>query len=147
MNETPRAPLRTQCFDSNRHKLVRRSEGGILGNLLCSAAPAADPAPAAEFCTCEGARVSGQVASQRRQRPLDQGTIVAPNEIIGSPQAKAVWNISGPAFTMPPLDEAALLGSPIQTLGSPIQTGKGVDLALVSKREDLRTSDVLLDDK
>ena len=33
---------------------------------------------------------------------------------------------------MPPLDEAELLGSPIQA-------GKGVDVALVSKREDLRT--------
>ena len=53
-------------------------------------------------------------------------------EVIGAPEAIAAWNTTGPAFAMPPLSESTLLGAPIQS-------GTGVNSALASKTEDLRT--------
>ena len=52
--------------------------------LFTSATAAAAPAPAAERCRCEGARVSGHVASHRRHRPRDQGTRVTPSGRLAS---------------------------------------------------------------
>jgi len=49
-----------------------------------SADAAAEPAASADFFTCDGASVSGTVASQRRQRSQVHGTNVAPSGLLAS---------------------------------------------------------------
>ena len=56
-----------------------------LVRFLFSAAIAADPAIKEVWRTCDGARVSGQVKSQTKALPLDQGIIVTPSGRFPSP--------------------------------------------------------------
>jgi len=60
------------------------ARGAYLVDLTPSADVAADPARMADRWTCEGAEVSGVVASQSRQRPRVRGTRVAPSGLLES---------------------------------------------------------------
>ena len=70
----PHVPMVSMAMGTNSCALAR---GAYFVVFLVSAAAAAEPGSVEEPCRCEGARLSGQVASHRRHRPLAQGTRVS----------------------------------------------------------------------
>ena len=81
----PHVPIVYMATGTNSCAVARAA---YFATFFDSASLAVDPASADEIVTCDGANVSGQVASHRRQRPRAQGTRVTPSGRFPPPRSK-----------------------------------------------------------
>ena len=80
----PGAAPRAQGLNNDGYEFVSGGEVYVFRSLLDSASAATAPDSKADLWMYEGARVSGQVASQSRHLLLTQGTRVAPSGRLAS---------------------------------------------------------------
>ena len=77
-------------LNANGDEMMCCQQVCILGRFCCSACSATNPGPLEAKAMCEGARVSGHVASHTSTRPQLQGMIDAPSGRLPSERHKPV---------------------------------------------------------
>ena len=87
-NVRPKVPHVPKVSSTTGTKSWAVAKDAYFWTFTLSADAAAELAATADFFTCDGASVSGTVASQRRQRPRVHGTNVAASGLLASARVR-----------------------------------------------------------